>query len=538
MTAGERWRAHVTGAVVLAALGAAVYANSLGLPFVFDDRAAILDNPHVRSLWPLSQALSAPPRSILTGRPVVSLSLAMNHAVGSLDPRGYHAVNLALHVLAALVLLGIVGRTLEGPRLAREFRGSGHGLALAVAAIWLVHPLETEAVTYVTQRTELLMGLFVLLTLFSAVRGWPAASVLCCALAVGCKETAAAAPLLVVLYDRVFLFPSLAAAVRARWRLYAGLGATWGLLAASLLLLPRHESVGFGHGITAWEYARTQLAVLARYLRLAFWPDALCVDHGVWVASTAREIVPGALLAGMLVAGTVVALRRARPVGFLGAWFLVLLAPTSSVVPIVTEVMAERRMYLPLAAVVTLVVVGGRRLLGRAVASERGRRIAGTALVATTVVVLGLLTVRRNRDYTTEVGLWRDVVRKRPENARAHNNLASLLLHQGDLDGAAAAVAAALELRPDYAEAHYNLGTVLLARGRMDEAAARFAEALRLDPRLVEAHYNLGTLLLHQGRYAEAITHYEEALRLRPDHANARTNLATARAALAGQPSR
>jgi hypothetical protein len=129
--------------------------------------------------------------------------------------------------------------------------------------------------------TALLVALCFLLTLAMAMRGWTAASIVCCALGMASKETMVSAPLAVVLHDWVFAFPSLAAALRARWRLYAGLMATWVVLAASLLLVPRHP--GLGAGVTVWEYARTELTVIPSYLRLALWPDALCID-GVRVA--------------------------------------------------------------------------------------------------------------------------------------------------------------------------------------------------------------------------------------------------------------
>ena len=299
----------------------------------------------------------------------MGLTLAINYALGELDVRGYHAFNLALHVLSALILLGIVRRTLAR---SAHLVSAARPLALVTAAIWLVHPLQTDAVTYVTQRTELLMGLFYLLTLYAAIRAaegsrswpWQTASVVSCALGMASKEVMITAPLMVMLYDRVFLYPSLAEARRRRWPLYAGLMATWAVLATLLMLSPPHHLLVLipgGHasvlerGMTPWEYLRTQVGVIARYLGLALWPHPLCLDHGLWVARTAGEVLPGALVVAGLVGGTAWALRRHPGTGFLGAWFLVVLAPTSSVVPVVTE----RRMHLPLAAVAVAAVLGG-----------------------------------------------------------------------------------------------------------------------------------------------------------------------------------
>src|SRR5262249_19157713 len=158
--------------------------------------------------------------------------------------------------------------------------------------IWLVHPLQTEAVTYVTQRTELLMGLAYLLTLWFAIDDRPVASVVCCALGMASKEVMVSAPIVVGLYDRVFRFPSLRDAVRARAPFYLALAATW-LVLAALLLVPRDESIA-GGAMTVGEYARTEAGVVVAYLRLALWPDALAIDHGVRIAEGWREVVPPA----------------------------------------------------------------------------------------------------------------------------------------------------------------------------------------------------------------------------------------------------
>ena len=545
--AAPRWARGVAAPALLTALAAAAWANSLSAPFIFDDRPAILGNPHIRQLWPLSRALSAPPRSILGGRPVPGLTLAINYALGELDVRGYHAFNLALHVLSALILLGIVRRT-----LARSARlvSAARPLALVTAAIWLVHPLQTDAVTYVTQRTELLMGLFYLLTLYAAIRAaegsrswpWQTASVVSCALGMASKEVMITAPLMVMLYDRVFLYPSLAEARRRRWPLYAGLMTTWAVLATLLMLSPPHHLLVLipgGHasvlerGMTPWECLRTQVGVIARYLGLALWPHPLCLDHGLWVARTAGEVLPGALVVAGLVGGTAWALRRHPGTGFLGAWFLVVLAPTSSVVPVVTEVMAERRMHLPLAAVAVAAVLGGYAAVGALVRSDSRRAALRVSLALAVIATLTALTARRNVDYGSEVSIWSDAAEKRPWNPRAHNNLGNALLRAGELDGAFAQYAEAIRLEPDYAEAHYNLGNAFLRKGRPTDAAASYAAALRIDPELAPAHYNLGNVQLAEGRFEEAIAHFSEVLRIDPDFEYARTNLRVARERLA-----
>jgi tetratricopeptide (TPR) repeat protein len=138
--------------IVVAGLWA--YHNSFHGPFIFDDVPSISGNPHIRHLWPIWQAMSAPPGSPVAGRSVVCLTLALNYAWGGLNVWGYHAVNLTVHLVSALVLFGIWRRTFEGEKLRDRFGGAAVWLAGALALIWEVHPLQTESVTYIAQRTE------------------------------------------------------------------------------------------------------------------------------------------------------------------------------------------------------------------------------------------------------------------------------------------------------------------------------------------------------------------------------------------------
>ena len=182
------------------------------------------------------------------------------------------------------------------------------------------------------------------------------AAVVACALGMGTKEVMATAPIVVLLYDRCFLAGSFREAFRRRWPMYVGLAATWAILGALVIAYPWGAATGAGFGLAEagpWEYARTQPGVILNYLRLSFWPSSLCFDYSWPIATSAGQIIPAAAVIAALLAATLWALRRAPALGFLGAWFFLILAPTSSFVPIITEVAAERRMYLPLAAVVS-----------------------------------------------------------------------------------------------------------------------------------------------------------------------------------------
>ncbi len=534
----QKHRGAVALSWLLAAAGAWAYHNSLSGPFIYDDLPAIVENPQIRRLWPVWEALSTPSETPVDGRPVVNLTLAINYALGGLQVWGYHAVNVAIHLLSGLVLFGLLRRTLEGKRLRQQFGGDAWWLAGGVTLVWIVHPLLTESVNYVIQRSELLMGLCLLATLYAVLRSadaapgcwWQAAAVAACAAGMASKEVMVAAPLLVLLYDRTFLSTSFRDALRHRWRLYLGLAATWLVLAACLMTSTHERVAGFGFAhVTPWNYAVTQLGVLPYYLRLAVWPHPLVVDYGDWpLARSLADVWLAAVIVLGLLGWTLWALVRRRPAAFLGAWFFLMLGPTSSFLPILTEPVAERRMYLPLCAVVTLIVLGAWRVLQRAAARETVRRSLLVGFFAALVPVLSVMTLRRNEDYRSAERIWSDAVAKRPGNPRAHNNLSFVLLEEGKIKQAIAHARESLRLWPDHAEAHNNLGAALARLGQTAEAAHHYAEALRLRPDFAEPYHNLGLVFFGQGRVDEAIHYYTEAVRRRPDYAEAHNDLGVA----------
>ncbi|MGA3007878.1 MAG: tetratricopeptide repeat protein, partial [Opitutaceae bacterium] len=288
--------------------------------------------------------------------------------------------------------------------------------------------------------------------------------------------------------------------------------------------------VGFGQGVGGWSYALTSCRSVALYLNLAVWPHPLVFDYGygTTVVSKASAIAPQALVLAALLLGTAVALWQWPTVGFAGAWFFVILAPTSSVVPIVKQPIAESRLYLSLAAVVGLVVLGLYRWIGR----------RSLILLAVTAVGLGWLTIQRNEDYRSALSLWSDTVAKQPENARARNDLGLALKNTpGRMLDAIAQFDAALRLKPNYAEAYNNLGVVLTKTpGRLADALPQLETAVRIKPDYPEAHNNLGVALIQTpGRMSDAIAQLETAVHLNPNYAEAHNNLGVALATIPGR---
>jgi tetratricopeptide (TPR) repeat protein len=473
------------------------------------------------------------PGPILTtsGRPLVNLTLALNYALGGTEVWGYHAVNFAIHLLAALTLCSLVRRTLLLPRMQSRFGAAAWPLSVAIAGLWMLHPLQTEAVTYVVQRAESLVGLFYLLTFYAFVRGvglqdsvlsrraWFGIAIGSCWAGMASKEVMVSAPLLVLLYDRTFVSRSFRAAWQQRRGVYLGLAAGWLLLAALIATTggTRNGSAGFGQGMAWWAYALTQAKAIVMYVGLTFWPQRLVFDYGSAVVAPFAAL-PYAIVVSLMLAGTLVALRRRPAMGFLGAAFFAILAPSSSVVPVVTETMAEHRMYLPLAALIAAVVLGVHAWLRR----------PALLLWLTAAFALGYATTQRNELYRDHVTLWTDTVTKYPTNPRAHNQLGSALAASGREAEALHEYAESVRLDPQDAKAQFNFATACARAGRIDEALRGFETALRLNPNHADAHNNYGDLLLRLGRRDAAIAHFEASLRLDPDFAPAHNNLGIA----------
>lgn len=531
----SRWIA--AGFLALVALLA--YCNSFSTPFLFDDHESIEANPTIQRLGDLVTVLQPPANGCgVTARPVVNLSLAINYAINGTNERSYHWLNLAIHVLATLTLFGLVRRTLLQPPLRDRFGRTALPFAWAVAAIWSVHPLQTESVTCVVQRTELLVGLFYLLALYAFVRSidssrrrlWQGLAVTSCLLGMGSKEVMVSAPLMVLLYDRTFVAGSFRAAWRQRRQFYACLGSTLFLLGYLVVSGggTRGASAGFGLGVSPVAYALKQCEAVVHYLWLCVWPHPLVLDYGeslavhpvgVWVAAAFLVVLLGAVA---------VAPRRRPVLGFVGVWFFVILAPSSSVVPLVTQTIAEHRMYLPLAAVVAMLTAGVEHVTSN----------SRWTVLMTIVGVLGILTARRNFDYRSSVAIWTDTVEKSPRNSRAHHNLGVALAQlPGRSADAIASFRNAIACKPTDVLAHYSLA-LELAQTPANRALAyeQYEIALRIDPRHQRSHFNLANLLAQDpARIPEAIAHYETAIRLKPDDSRAHNNLANELAKITGR---
>ena len=518
-----------------AALGlatVAVYSRTLGAPFIFDDLGNIVSNPNIRGPLFSLKSFTPPPVSGITRRPVVHFTLALSWAMGGGDPAAFHAFNIAVHVIAALLLFGILTLSFQSPRLAGRFGPHAALLAFFSALLWAVHPLQTQAVTYVIQRCESLMGMFFLGVVYCAIRGfrsprpapWHALAVILFFLGAGVKEVMAAAPPMILLYDLVLSEKPPRRVLADSKLLYGGLAA--GLLFLAYLVISGLAVSVTGHErvFSAAQYLVSQPLVIFRYLSLSVLPRGQCLDYD-WGAFPLSRTWPYGLAIVALIAATAWALVRRRPAGLAGAWFFLCLAPSSSFVP-VPDIIFEHRMYLSLAALTTLFVTGSYRCAPRRAPWLCILVCLWTAAAA----ALGIAAFERNRVYQSAVSIFADTAAKAPENPRALANLGMALLKDNRPQDAVFVLSRALALKDDIPGAWYDLGNAWAALGKMDKAKGAYAIALKVYPYNPRAWLNLGNALLATGETEKAALCYRNVLRLIPDSPEARRNLAVAQA--------
>jgi tetratricopeptide (TPR) repeat protein len=367
------------------------------------------------------------------------------------------------------------------------------------------------------------MGLFYLLTVYCTVRAsgetrapwWSAAAVASCALGMATKEVMVTAPVIAAIWWWLFAparaeRPGRSHTGSVLW-LFAGLFSTW-VVPAFLVAGERRGPSVVLEWNAVWSYLLAQAGIIVHYLQLAFVPTPLVFFYDWPLEPALRAVAWQAAVLAVLVALTVLGLAKRHPASVLGAWFFVILAPSSSVLPIVTEVAAEHRMYLPLAAVITAVVAGLFVLGRRAALSPKAAMTVAVVAAVAAVGVLGAATRDRNRVYWSAERLWQDTVAKRPNDARARVALGEALAQAGRPAEAEAQLRVAITLAPADGVARVRLGSVLAQQREFDAAVPQLEQALALRPGDVDAHRFLGEIYAIQRQDAQAVRHYEQAL--------------------------
>ena len=521
-------------AVVL--VGALSYADSFDNAFVFDDMQYVDGNPAIRRLWPPADWIAFCPT-----RFVGYFTFAVNYALHGYDVRGYHVVNLAIHLATALFTYGLARRTFAHAACGPRYAAHAVGLAATTALVWVAHPLCTQAVTYIYQRLESLAALFCIAAIYAFARAtsadvrrptwWKIVVVACCFLAMATKESAAGLPLMLLLYDRLFRADDPAGAP-ARKRLLLAAFASWGMMLGLMLATgSAYAKAGIGsvEGIGPVRYALSQSGVILHYLRLCFWPAGLCLDHVRRPIEFDRplEYVPQTIAVLALLGLAAYGLIRRRPWSFPACTFFLILGPTSSVIPI-ADLIFENRMYLPLAAVVVLAVCGAfeayDHLVRRMVGEAGRRRVLRTFRIAAAVVVAGLsiATLLRNTAYSTQETMFRDLVDKAPASPRGYFLLGRHLFDdRRQVDEARPWLRRSLEQDPTFVPSLSKLAELEIAARRFDVAESLLKRMAEVAPESNRFYIDLGALCAARGEYAEALRCYDTVLAHTPDHAEA-----------------
>jgi tetratricopeptide (TPR) repeat protein len=560
---------NVLAAALIICTGIAAYSGSFNGPFVLDDTTSITTNPTIRNLWPIMNVLTTPKANVtVQSRPILNLSLALNYALSHNQVWSYHVVNIIIHLLSALCLFAILRRTFfkkENP-IFPEITSAA--LALCISLLWVIHPLNTEAVTYIIQRAESLTALFLFLTLYFSIRYFESgarsylfsfAAFVSCLLGMATKEVMVTAPALILIYDRCFISGTFKNSFKSHFYHYLGLFCTWSLLAYLVIQSGgnRGGSIGFGINQSALSYFLTQGEAITRYLILSFWPHPLVFEYGTFTVTNISGLIPWLIVLPLIILSFWAFLKKPL-LGFLGAWFFIILSPTS-LVPGTSQMIVEHRMYMPLVAVLTLSVCGAYKFSKRYIWLTLERFVA---IVFVITILFSSLTFQRNAMYSSGLKLWSQTLKERPSNPLAHYMIAEEYLTRGNLEEAESHYHKAINLNATFLVARERLGELLVTRGKFEDAELEFInsltinhdfldsnmnlaslyaltkqplkalpyirKALKLDPKNAEAHYNLANILIMLDKTNEAYSEYAKSIELKPNYSQAYYNWANA----------
>ena len=511
-----------------------IYSNTLHSPFVFDDLQRIFKNPDIRlTKLSLTDIVQAGFKGLSPNRPIVYISFALNYFFHQYDVMGYHLVNILIHLSNGILLYFFVKTTLSLPVL-RLTRESQKLIPCFTALIWLVHPIQTQSVTYIVQRMNSMEAMFYLLSIFLYAKARLAApkikriflftgSVFAGLLAIGSKEIAATLPFFIFLYEWYFFQDLNYIWIRRRFFIIGGLlvflaVAAFMYMGASPLdrLLSSYERRDF----TLTQRVLTEFRVVIFYLSLLLFPhpSRLNLSHDFLLSNSIIDPVTTLLSIFAIIGMTILAFylaRKERLLSFCILWFFGNLVIESSVISL--EIIFEHRTYLPSMLLSLLFAM----LIQHYLKPNQLR----VPVVCILVVIFSLWTFERNSVWKSNVTLWRDIVEKSPGISRPHNNLGIYLMQQGKIDEAIIHFNKALQIKPHDTIPHNNLGNAMKKQGKIGEAIIHYRKALKIRPSNAKAHNNLGAVLLQEDNINEAMSHFNKALQIDPSLDQVHSNL-------------
>ena len=514
-----------------------LYAKTLTADFIFDDWHNIRNNPYIRLTQLSPQSLiRAAHQSPSPSRPFAYMSFALNYFVHGYNAKGFHLVNILIHIANGMLLYFLIGTTLRTPALYPRY-STYRWAPFFTAFIWLVHPLHTQSVSYIVQRMNSMAAMFYVLSMLLYAQARMAEgkhkrrvllSILPVAgiLALGSKEISATLPFFIFIYEWYFFQDLRWEWFKKRLPVIAAICLLMIIISVLYLGVNPFERIMAGyatHHLTMAQRGLSQFRVVMFYISLLLWPhpSRLNLDHDFQPSYSLLDPIPTLLAIGAIMAILCLAIllaKKDRLISFCVLWFFGNLAIESSIIGL--EMVFEHRNYLPSMFFMLMVVVLSYRFI-------KPKWVTYTILL-TTATVCALWTFERNDAWRSRVLIWTDCTEKSPQKPRPFNNLGVALAARGHYKEATAQYHSALRLSPHYAEAHANLGQTLAKQGMLDEANKHFLTALQINPEDYEAHSNFGITLAIQGRHQEAIEHFSAALEINPNYVNAHNNLGVA----------
>ena len=525
-------RYNILAIFVICMLGAIIYSNTFHSPFCFDDISSITKNFAIRNLYNSKNIWNFWPTRFIT-----YLSIAINYHFGCLNVIGYHIFNLIIHLFSAILLFWFTLLTLSTPLMKDEKISSHSGLvAFFAGLIFVSHPIQTQGVTYIVQRAASITTLFYLgaITLYAKSRlvqyektgskKWVfyyAASLILSIAAMFTKETAITLPLMILLYEIVFLKKER----RINWRYLSPFLITILIIPMTMLITKSvnfedmHRMAEGAPNVSHKNYILTQFRALVTYIRLLFLPikQNLDYDYPISRSLTEPSTLSSLLFLTMILAIAVKLLRKYRLISFGIFWFFLTLLPESGLVPI-KDVIFEHRLYLAMTGFSIFFV----SLLYNIFARHSLTKL--TILIIVIITSYSALTYRRNLVWKDEVSIWNDVIRKSPHKARPYYNRGVAYANKHYPDKAILDFNKALEINPYYVSAYYNRGNIYSDRGNNDLAIPDYDRAIMLNPADAKAYYNRGSVYFDKGRYDDAMLDFSKALSIEPTHAKAYNN--------------
>ena len=513
-----------------------IYSNTFNSPFVLDDLRKIEDNPAIRvdQFAPMEIMKAGFQSSRM--RPIAFMTLALNHSLHQYNIYGYHVVNVAIHIITGFLLYLFFSATLKTASIQHRYRRPDL-IAFFAALAWLVHPIQTQSVTYIVQRTNSLATLLFMLAFLFYIYGrqtsrarykwiWFIASAIAWALSLGCKQITAILPFIIFIYEWFFFQDLNKDWIKKRLKYVPAIIIFFILLILVYTNFSPLEKFKTFHDyanneFTATERLLTQFRVVIWYISLIIFPlpSRLNLDYDFALSHSLIDPITTILAFGAI--GGLLALagflaKKERLIAFCIIWFFATHLIESSILPL--AIIFEHRNYLPSMLVCLVPVV----LVYHFFKIDWLK----IGLLCALVVVLSAWTHQRNRTWENKVTLWTDVVQKSPNKARPNFNLGAALSEQNRDAEAIPLYQRAIEINPNLAQPHINLGRALEHQDRIEEALEHYRTALRIKPDLPEAHHNLGAIMEKQGRSEEAIEFYQNALKIRTHYAPAYFGLA------------